>query len=398
MSDTDVVIVGGGLAGSTAAAMLGRAGIAATIIDPHTVYPPDFRCEKLDASQIASLRKTGLAEAVFANGTLDEKIWVVRGGRVVDAKPRTQCNILYDTLVNTVRGEIPASVPFIHDKVTAVSASADRQTVTLASGETISARLVVFASGLNIALRHTLGIGREIISPNHSISLGFDIEPVGADAFPHKALTYFSERAADRMAYFTMFPIGATTRVNLFVYREMTDPWLEGFRKAPEASLEAIMPRLRSVLGDFKVAGFVKIRPVDLMITKNHVQPGFVLVGDAFSTSCPAAGTGTNKVFTDVERLCNEFIPRWLATPGMTADKIAGFYSDPEKVATEAFSRDKAFRLRALSTGSGLAWTTRRWGRFVAHSGLGMLRKLRGSTTGPAFRSGRAGEAARLWR
>ena len=51
MRETDVVIVGGGLAGSTAAAMLGRAGIAAVLIDPHPTYPPDFRCEKLDASQ-----------------------------------------------------------------------------------------------------------------------------------------------------------------------------------------------------------------------------------------------------------------------------------------------------------------------------------------------------------
>ena len=54
-----------------------------------------------------------------------------------------------------------------------------------------------------------------------------------------------------------------------------------------------------------------------------------VLIGDAFSTSCPAAGTGTGKVFTDVERLCNVYIPRWFATPGMGAEKIAAFYDDP---------------------------------------------------------------------
>ena len=65
MRQTDIAIVGGGLAGSTAAAMLGRAGIAAVLIDPHQVYPKDFRCEKLDASQIELLRKTGLADAVL---------------------------------------------------------------------------------------------------------------------------------------------------------------------------------------------------------------------------------------------------------------------------------------------------------------------------------------------
>ena len=47
MKYTDIAIIGGGLAGSTAAAMLGRAGIAAILVDPHAVYPPDFRIEKL---------------------------------------------------------------------------------------------------------------------------------------------------------------------------------------------------------------------------------------------------------------------------------------------------------------------------------------------------------------
>ena len=50
-----------------------------------------------------------------------------------------------------------------------------------------------------------------------------------------------------------------------------------------------------------------------------------MVVGDAFATSCPAAGTGTDKVFTDVERLCNHYIPLWLKTPGMATAKISAF-------------------------------------------------------------------------
>jgi 2-polyprenyl-6-methoxyphenol hydroxylase-like FAD-dependent oxidoreductase len=377
MRDTDVAIIGGGLAGSTAAAMLGRAGIATTLVDPHEVYPPDFRCEKLDGSQIAALEKTGLAPAIIDAGTMDDRIWVVRGGRVVDRKPRSQCDILYDTMVNTMRGQIPVTVETIIGKVNGVANSAERQTLQLSTGETLAARLMIFASGLNIGLRHTVGIGREVISANHSISIGFDLEPVGAERFSFEALTWFSERAADRMAYLALFPIGETMRANLFVYREMTDPWIEGFRNAPEDSLVAIMPRLRTVAGDFKVTSFAKIRPVDLVVSKDHVQDGVVLVGDAFATSCPAAGTGTNKVFTDVERLCNVYVPRWLATPGMGKDKIAAFYRDPVKLAADQHSHDKAFDLRAISTQPGLAGTVKRQGRFVGHLAIGTLRKLR---------------------
>jgi 2-polyprenyl-6-methoxyphenol hydroxylase-like FAD-dependent oxidoreductase len=51
MRQTDIAIIGGGLAGSTAAAMLGPAGADAVLIDPHEVYPADFRCEKLEEGQ-----------------------------------------------------------------------------------------------------------------------------------------------------------------------------------------------------------------------------------------------------------------------------------------------------------------------------------------------------------
>ena len=74
MRYTDIAIIGGGLAGSTAAAMLGRAGIPAILVDPRPVYPPDFRVEKLSGrEQLARFRRTGIAEVVHA-GRLDDPV------------------------------------------------------------------------------------------------------------------------------------------------------------------------------------------------------------------------------------------------------------------------------------------------------------------------------------
>jgi 2-polyprenyl-6-methoxyphenol hydroxylase-like FAD-dependent oxidoreductase len=374
--DTDIAIVGGGLAGSTAAAMLARAGIRAILIDPHPTYPPDFRCEKLDVSQVALLHKTGLAGPVLRAATADDEICVARFGRLIDRRPNAQCGLFYDTLVNTMRAGIPAEAAFVQGKATAIATSLDRQTITLSTGGPISARLVVLANGLNIALRHQLGIGREVLSACHSISIGFDLAPVGRRGFDFRALTYFSEHVASRMAYLTLFPIGATMRANLFVYHDLQDPWLQQMRHAPQQALAALMPRLRKHIGETEITD-VKIRPVDLAVSTNYRQPGIVLAGDAFATSCPAAGTGCNKVFTDVERLCNHHIPRWLASDGMGEDKIAAFYDDPVKLACEAFSRDKAFFLRALSTETGAVWQARRLARFIGGAGVGVLRRLR---------------------
>jgi 2-polyprenyl-6-methoxyphenol hydroxylase-like FAD-dependent oxidoreductase len=376
MHYTDVAIVGGGLAGSTAAAMLGRAGIAAVLIDPHTIYPPELRCEKLGGEQLDLLRKTGLADATLRSTTLDGEVWEARLGYVVARKPSDQHGVMYDTLVKTLRAQVPPDVPLIHAKASSIANSAERQKIVLSTGEEISARLVVIANGLNVGLRHMLGIRRRLISECHSITFGFDVEPVGRAAFDFPALTYWPKRSSSRMAYLSIFPIGNAMRANLMVYREMTDPWLSEFKQAPEQTMRAIMPGLARMLGEFRVSGPVKVRPADLYDSEGHLQPGIVLVGDAFATSCPAAGTGTTKVLTDVQRLCNVHIPQWLATDGMAADKIAGFYRDPEKLECEARSLAKAYHLRSLSIDNGLSWRARRLARFLVRLAQGMARGI----------------------
>jgi 2-polyprenyl-6-methoxyphenol hydroxylase-like FAD-dependent oxidoreductase len=381
MRYTDIAIVGGGLAGSTAAAMLGRAGISAILIDPHTIYPPDLRCEKLGGTQLPTLRKTGLAEETLRATTVDGEVWEARFGYVVAKKPSDQHGVMYDTLVNTMRAQIPASVDMLHTKVVEISTSDERQRVILADGEEISARLIVLSNGLSIGLRHMLGLERRIISECHSVTLGFDVAPVDRPALPFPALTYWPKRSTDRMAYLTLFPIGNAMRANLMVYRPMDDLWFREFRKAPEATMRAMMPGLDRMAGDFKVVGPIKIRPADLYVTERHRQAGVVLVGDAFATSCPAAGTGTDKVFTDVERLCNVHIPNWLATDGMNRAKIDMFYDDPVKTACDAWSTAKAWHLRSLSTDNGLVWRARRWARFIVRLIQGLTRSANKSGT-----------------
>jgi 2-polyprenyl-6-methoxyphenol hydroxylase-like FAD-dependent oxidoreductase len=379
MRYTDIAIIGGGLAGATAAAMLGRAGIPAILIDPHPLYPPGLRCEKLSGSeQVERFRKTGIAEGPLRAATHDGENWIARFGYLLDRRPSQQYGIMYDALVNAVRAEIPPPVETVHAKALSISTSAERQKIGLSNGEEISARLVVLASGLNIGLLHKLGIERRLVSACHSITLGFDIAPVGRSGFGFPALTYFSERSSDRIPYLTLFPVGKKMRANLFVYRQMDDPWLQEMRRAPEQTLHAWLPRLRRISGEFAIEGDIKIRLADLHVTSGYRQSGVVLVGDAFKTTCPVTGTGTDKVFTDVERLCNVHIPNWLATDGMGAEKIGAFYDDPVKTACDAWATAKAYNFRSVSIDNALYWRAQRWARFVVWFGEGLMRRMRG--------------------
>jgi 2-polyprenyl-6-methoxyphenol hydroxylase-like FAD-dependent oxidoreductase len=365
--EADVAIVGAGLAGSLAAAMLGRAGYAVALIDPNDACRPDFRCEKLEEAHVETLRKAGVLDDVLPAALRYRDIWVARLGRLAEVKPVEEYGIEYSALVNRLRGLIPRDVAFVQSKVTDVMLGPGRQILTLLDGAQISARLVVGANGLMTGM---IGQRREI-SRCHSISVGFDLEPA---RWPFEALTYFGEDPVHRVAYLTLFPLGSGWRANLFVYRALNDPWLKRLREDPAATIAASLPQLGAFTGALRIKGPLKIRPVDLVATDGVLQPGIALVGDAFSTACPVSGTGAAKALLDAERLCNVHVPAWLATAGMGVEKVAQYYDDVEKRRSDAHSyRTSVFAKRA-ALGQGLSWTAFRWGYYAGSQGRHFLK------------------------
>jgi 2-polyprenyl-6-methoxyphenol hydroxylase-like FAD-dependent oxidoreductase len=151
-------------------------------------------------------------------------------------------------------------------------------------------------------------------------------------------------------------------RANLFVYWGAKDAVLRAMRTSPDSTLFSLLPGLERITGRFAVED-LQIRPMDVYQTANYERAGIVLVGDAFSTSCPAAGTGVSKVLTDTERLCHGYVPQWLASPGMSKEKTSAFYRDKAKVARDSFSLSSALNERSTSIDLGVAWRVRRAAR-----------------------------------
>jgi len=279
----------------------------------------------------------------------------------------------YETVINAMRDSLPEKARFICSKVKSVANGKTSQTLTLSGGDEITSRLVIVANGLNPVLRKQFDIEQEVLSKNHCMAIGFDLEPEADNPFEFGSMTYWPEKASEKMAYFTVFKSGEKFRTNLFGYWEKYDPFLISLQIEPKQALKELMPRLQDTIGDFKVEGRVHIRPIDIIQSHPKHLDGMVFVGDAFSTSCPGAGTGAGKALVDVEQLCAEHIPQWLKGNQFDAATLSSFYEDKLKVESDMDNFNSAWFLRSISMEDGLIWDARRWARFLYHLGKGKL-------------------------
>jgi len=362
--DTDIVIVGGGLSGTVAATVLARAGHRVTLIDRNEVPPPEFRVEKIGGDQIEKFGRVGLLPALVANSAYFDDIVNLRRGRVVDRTRTPHYGVLYQDLVAAMRRELPATIRFVVGRVTDLATSDDVQTVTLADQPAITARLVVLASGMSDILRSRLGIERDVLREKQSLTFGFDLEPLEQSRLRFSSVTYYGEKPSDGIDYMTIFPTAHGLRANLFSFLDHRDPWVKALRASPTETLAATLPGFTRAIGPLKVAGKVQNWIMDIGVARNVIQPGIVLIGDAFQTSCPAAGTGVSRLLTDLDRL-DVHVADWFKTPGMGPGKIAAFYNDPLKQAMDAHAIGLADFRRNFTVGTSLRWHARRQVQFA---------------------------------
>lgn len=381
-----IAIVGAGFCGALAAVVLARAGHRVTLIDRHSVYPKQFRVEKFAGGQIELMRKLGIFKAIAEASTPFKDIANVRAGRIVDRTPNQHYGILYEEIVRVVRAQLPSSVAFIIDDVTALKTGPQKQEVVLSSGQALSVDLVLLATGMNGALAHRLGIGQHMVAEGHSISFGFTIPAEPGLTF--NALTCYGSGATNRIDYLSLFPIGDTLRANLFTYLDQRDPWIRELRRNPSTSLGESMPGLAAYLRPYDPVDGVQNWTMNLTTAASVNQDGIVLIGDAYQTSCPATGMGVTRLLNDVDRLCNVHIPRWLTTPGMAKEKIARFYDDPVKQDIDTQAIRMAHFRRSLITDRSLQWRFRRQEHFMRRRFLDLVHRVRfKDTSGSRARS-----------
>ena len=351
----DVAIVGAGLGGACAAAVLSRKGVRVILIDSRETFPACFKAEKIEPDQVELFRKFEFLEGLLPFTSRIHEIVSARNTCVLRTRRIEQYGIFYQDMVNGVRQQLPASVTWENARVQAIHLGTDQSSVTLMGGKTIPARLVVLACGAGSQLLAGLGIRTRMISERHSFCLGFNIARDDGKPFPFDSLTYYPDGIGSRVAFLTLFPIRDVMRANYFVYRVVGEEWVRRFSKHADEQLMQDLPKIVHFTGPFHVSSRIEMCPIDLYRAEGHVQPGLVLIGDAYQGPCPTTGMGASKVLTDVDVL-GDCVPRWLSTAGMGVEKIEGFYRDPRKTTCDDTALRNAFYQRRLSTADSSLW------------------------------------------
>lgn len=360
MHAPDIVIVGGGLSGCVAATLLGRAGYNITILDRHDEYPADFRVEQLVGEQVHKLHRLGVLEGLVAGIPQFDHATTARRGRVIERVYEPHYGLRYEAMIKAARAQLPSTVKLAVGQVVDIKTSPTWQQVHLASGETIDCRLVVLATGHEKGLLNKLAISRRTICNDHSLAIGFDIVADTGNPLEGSVLVHYGDEIRDRMDYIKIFPLPDALRANLFCFQGISEPWSRNFRHRPREMLLQVMPGLQRFIPDFDIPGKVQIRTNHLIEAEDYLRDGLVLIGDAFKISCPAAGAGVTRLLTDVDRLCNVHVPRWLAKSDTSIEQIGQFYTDPVKRACDIQAARLGEYRRAVSVETSLSWRLHR--------------------------------------
>ena len=166
-------------------------------------------------------------------------------------------------------------------------------TVSLASGKTAEARLLIAADGVKSKLRDLAGI--------KTVHWGYDqmgIVTTVAHERPHKGRA--EEHFLPGGPFATLPLLGNRSSL---VWTEPTEN-AKRLMAADDFSFELeLEKRFGHKLGEIKVAGPRKAFPLGLTLARDYVRPRFALVGDAAHGIHPIAGQGLNLGFKDAAAL-----------------------------------------------------------------------------------------------
>ena len=336
-TQSDVLVVGGGFAGSVLTATLTAGGYRTHTFDRAEQYPDAFRSEKLEPDQSQLLRRFALLDKVSPPDSRLTSVDTYEHGRVHTRRYDGHYGIRYDDTVNSLRSIARQPSRWTNARVDHISSDADGVTARTAEGAEHRGRLCVIASG-RPSLLADCGVEVESDPDLTSLTFGFDVE---ADSDrPLRAFNYNSEAPwRDQTHYATLFPIGDAWRFNVFTSWSLDEERTRRFAQHPVEMMKSLFPRLQNYTGTFRAITRVQMGRTKWHRVQGPSPDGVLVLGEAYQSVSPATGMGLSKCLTDVHVLLRH-MRLWRDFKRVPGAAINEYYQDPEKLACDDRASD----------------------------------------------------------
>lgn len=376
MLHTDVLIVGGGIAGLICAARLGSDGWRVLVVDRADALladgadpDADLRTTALLMPAIATLERAGLWALLADDATPLARMRLLdAGGRAniersradFDAREVGQAIFGYNLANPTLRAalrrrlaQLPSVMLRSPAEVAQLSCREDGALATLSSGEAVRAKLVVGADGRDSAMRQRAGIAVRRIDYGQK-ALVFAV----AHEWPHQNTSTEIHRSGGP---FTLVPMAGNH--SSVVWMERNEVAAALMAQDDAGFLAAAQERSLHILGRLRLLTRRAAWPIIAQIADRLTARRLVLIAEAAHVVPPIGAQGLNMSLADIEGL-------------------AGLMADPSRdPGAEAllvrYQRDRWFDMAARVGGIDMlnraALAENQWLRDLRHAGLGLI-------------------------
>jgi 2-octaprenyl-6-methoxyphenol hydroxylase len=294
---SEVVVVGGGPAGITAALVLAQAGLATTVL-AGAPRGPDNRTTALLATSVTALETIGVwnacrpfAAPLRAMRIVDDTRRLWRAPELLFAATEIGLDAFGWNIENrhliTVLAEAARALPklnWIDEAAEGATIGDDRVTVILVGGKHISARLAVGADGRNSLCRKAAGIGTDEWSYSQT-ALTFNL----AHTRPHHDISteFHSETGP-----FTLVPLPGLRSSLVAVVAPREARTMTAADAAANAAI--IEQRAHSILGKISIEPGHGVFPLTAQTARRLAKNRVALVGEAAHVIPPIGAQGLN--------------------------------------------------------------------------------------------------------